>query len=277
MTRLIDRLAPWLALVAAIALTLGCIATVSAADVEDDAPIVLPEVELPEPPRPPPDAVPVVKPGEMYVLTRAAGFALEAIPADAVDISMDTGPVKIRGVFAGDDGKRTSKTFNGFLGIVEPNAGASGRVTLRVWVNGKTAPSFTDYLIDIGVGPRPPPDPPKPTPPIPMPGKFKLLMLYESGDLPKMTAAQNSVLFSTAIHKYMETHGDKTGAAWRCLDKDADVSKLPQDWRDAITKAKTQPVPSFTIVTPPGTEPKVGPLPANEAEALKILEQVGGK
>lgn len=187
MKRLFDRIAPWLSALIVVLIFGVIVAHVSAAEPQKPPDIVFPDFtprEDPKPPLPIP-SVPVVKPGEMYVIV--GKVAVEVIPEDAASVDTDTGPVKIRGLFFNGGGKRESKTFDGFVSIVEPNATASGRVKLRLWSSGNPIPTFTDHFIDIGAGPRPPPEPaPEPDPdPTPTAKKLGIVTIDVAADRAK--------------------------------------------------------------------------------------------
>lgn len=156
--------------------------------------------------------------------------------------------------------------------------------TLRIdWEAKKTVTAGHTLAVNVGVGPAPPgppgPNPPGPAPgpaPIPLAG-FRVLMVYESADLSKMPAAQQAVLFSKSIRDYMNSKcpvgPDGKTREWRIYDKDVDLTAEAKTWRDAMARPRAS-VPWIVIST--GTSGYEGPLPANAAEALALLQKYGG-
>lgn len=136
----------------------------------------------------------------------------------------------------------------------------------------------------VTIGPRPPPGPtppgPKPPDPIPVPASaLRVLFVYESANT--LTKAQNTILNSTAIRKYLDTHcvkgDDGKTPDYRFFDKDVDVSSAGTTIKAMWEAAK----PMFTnlpiIVIFDGLKGTSYPLPATEKETLDLLAKFGGK
>lgn len=148
--------------------------------------------------------------------------------------------------------------------------------------------------------PKPPdPKPPDPKPddgpaPIPIDG-FRVLIVYESADLAKMPSAQNAVLYSRTIREYLDSkcaQGTKN-KEWRIWDKDLDATAEARHWQEALKRGaekasawKPEKDKEGNIVGPKVAYPWImistgktgheGPLPANVAKTMELLEKYGG-
>ena len=126
-----------------------------------------------------------------------------------------------------------------------------------------------------GPGPGPkPPDPPKPgDTPIPGPG-LKVLIIYESAELSKMPATQQSILFARQLRDHLQAKcvvgPDNKTKEWRIYDKDVDTSAESKRWQDAMKRPRKS-VPWIVI----GGEASgyEGPLPATVSETLELLKK----
>lgn len=169
-------------------------------------------------------------------------------------------------------------------------AQAPGRYRLIAWTAQGDIPSeAAECLIVVGnppdPGPTPPPgpDPPPPGPtpppgpsPIPAPG-FRVLILYESAELTKLTRDQLLVLKSQEVRDYLNTKcvkgPDGKTAEWRIWDKDVDASAEQTHWQAALRRDKKS-FPWILIGT--GTGGYEGPLPKNVSDTLSLLIKYGG-
>lgn len=142
-----------------------------------------------------PDALPVVKYGEIYAVEYDTDFELRAYPSKLVDIVRAApGPITVRGVIAGGDGKVTTRVFKGpFVAFVDVLEGASGTLTLVRTPLGLTdGTKITEKLITVNSAPRPPPDKPKPDePPVvddPVTARVKAALTGHPEDAAKFAA-----------------------------------------------------------------------------------------
>lgn len=138
------------------------------------------------------------------------------------------------------------------------------------------------YALSLVVGklpdpePRPPPDPgPKPDP---MPTGFRVLLIHESGAA--MTPAQTAAFYSGRVEEYLRRKTVATDGTqgWRRWDKDADFAPgasptFKQLWE--AVKPKLATLPAVVIVV--NEKATVHPLPATEADLLKLLKASGGE
>ncbi len=127
-----------------------------------------------------------------------------------------------------------------------------------------------------GVLPIPTPDPP----PIPDAG-FRVLIVEETAERGKLTRDQQTILTSTEVRAYLNSHcakgPDGKTPEFRIFDKDTDVSHESAVWQKAMADAKATPgfVVPWLIVSD-GKKGSDGPLPANVADMLAELKKYGG-
>lgn len=135
-----------------------------------------------------------------------------------------------------------------------------------------------------GPGPTPGPTPtptPTPTPdtpaPIPLPG-LRVMMVYESQDLPRLSEAAKSAMFSAAVRSYLDSHcvrdpgNQLPQRVW--IDQHATFGPDAQVWKTALARGQKS-LPWIVIST--GTTGYEGPAPATEAEMLALLKKYGGE
>lgn len=130
------------------------------------------------------------------------------------------------------------------------------------------------FDIHAEYAPTPTPVPPGPAPPIPGPvtGKLdRVLMVYESSN--NMTIAQIHVLNSTAIRTALGNLLPKDGVmpAWRCWDKDVDVSRETPGWKQAWESVKGELKSFPCVVLFSGATHTVVPLPETEDAFLSLI------
>lgn len=242
----------------------------------------LPVAVLPPTPAPRADDVPILDGGKMYVVQSDIPFVLLASPPQLVRISNETGPMKIRGVFADGSGQIETRNYSGkFISIVDPASNSAGRVEL-IGIPREFA-AETDIvrqLLDIGGGPRPPPEPdPGPAPPGPGPTPvatgFRVLFIYETSS--NLTREQLNTLHSTAISGYLNekcAKGPDGRPEWRRWDPDVKMTPKESEslrllWE--ATKPQLKPGPQLVIAV--NGAAKILDLPATEADTLAILKQ----
>ena len=126
------------------------------------------------------------------------------------------------------------------------------------------------------VPPGPGPVPPGPAP-IPVDG-FRVLVVYESAELPKLPPQQQAVLYARSVRDYRDAKcavgPDGKTREWRMWDKDSDASGEAKHWQDAL-KRERKSVPWIIVST--GKGGYEGPLPASVAETLALLKKHGGE
>ena len=148
-------------------------------------------------------------------------------------------------------------------------------------------PHDTDELIVVvgGKPPEPEPDPePDPTPD-PVPGEgFRVLILYETADLGKLTPQQASVFTGGDVRAYLRSKVGKDANGvpeFRVWDDDYAADQMAfetPEWQAAYDKAKTDAagrLPWVLILN--GSKVAASePLPPTVADTLTLLRKYGG-
>jgi len=235
-------------------------------------------------PKPDPSTIPKLTTDLLYIFESDTPLIALSSPAGLVKIVREVGPLRVRGKFIDGNGKTETRTYNA-KNIFLVEVLASGRVELLAIPEGaKTDVDVQRVTLDVDAGdsPRPPPIPPVPPPdppspaPIPVAG-FRVLIVYESGDLTKMPAAQQAILYSKTLRDYLNVKcvagPDSKTREWRIFDKDVDTSGESAVWQ-AVMKRPRSAVP--WIVISDGKAGHEGPLPATVDETLALLKKWGG-
>lgn len=263
-------------------LILAALMTSAIAAMAQPSAIDLPIIVVPPSPMPTPQPVAVTKlsASEMYVIQSDAAFVVRSFPDGLVTITSDAGPVKIKGQFAGGNGKIQTKTF-AKKQVTTIEACGMGRVALDIIPVGfKGEKDIIRVVLDVdsGTAPQPPPKPIDPdvpviTPPIDGDG-FKVLIVYEAMDTNGMTKDQSNAVYGKAMRDYLNakcaTGSDGRTKEWRIFDKDTDTSAAPPQWAKAM-KRERKSVP--WIVVSNGKTGFEGPLPATEAAIMELLNK----
>lgn len=226
----------------------------------------------------------------LYVITREdKDFFIVQGTLGIVNVTMEQGPIKIRGKFVDGDGKYETRVYNEKCvciveavkkGVVELIALDSGAANAD---NEKRA-----VLNVMGMSPNPPPGPTPPTPPTPEPtpnpipgDKNRVLIMYESSELSKLPASQAVQISSPTLRSYLNRKClvgvDGVTPEYRIWDKDVDLSNTTQVWRDAMASAKKDPFKLPVLAVSNGKTGWVGTLPTTEAETLVILKRYLGE
>lgn len=236
-----------------------------------DSPIRLPAQD-PPPPLPMPAAEATRLPaGSLYVVDSDIPVVVMASPAGLVSITAEEGPMKIRGVFAGNE-RTPTRTFKGkYLTLVEAVPDKSGRVELFVVPVGlKSEADILRRTLDVGAGngPQPPPDP---KPPVWDDTPLIVLIVEETAQ----AAATRGALFAdTALAARM---ADKKHR-WRVVDHQVvgPDGKPPADVMRFLDAARGKALPQVFLVDGKGKTRYQGGCPAKASELLALLGKVGG-
>lgn len=149
----------------------------------------------------------------------------------------------------------------------------------------------SEVTVTIGGEPTPtPPTPPGPTPPGPTPtpeptpdapipvAGFRVLVVYETGEVAKLPKEQAAVLYAKQVRDYLNskcvTGADSKTREWRIWDKDVDASGEAKHWQAALARNR-KGVP--WIIISDGKTGFEGPLPASVDEMLRLLKKYGGE
>jgi len=123
--------------------------------------------------------------------------------------------------------------------------------------------------------PYPPPTPPiDPDPPIKDPG-LRVLMVYESQDLPIMSADQKLIFFSTRLRDYLNDNcvlSDVTKTReWRIFDQDIEFPiNCDSVWCNVMERPRAS-IPWIVISN--GMTGFEGPLPRNVEDTITLINQ----
>jgi len=102
--------------------------------------------------------------------------------------------------------------------------------------------------------------------------------VYESEEVSKLTAAQQSVLYGQEVRDYLDAHTvqdpDLKRKSWNVWDQHADTRFTSKTWQDLLS-AKRESLPWIHIQS--GTTSYSGPLPATVPATLELLQKYGGK
>jgi hypothetical protein len=124
-----------------------------------------------------------------------------------------------------------------------------------------------------------PPGPQPPTPdvaPIPLPG-FRVMIIEETADRPRLPSAQLSILFAPEMKDYLNTKcvvgPDGRTPEWRIMDED---TAFPETCDLAWCKAIKRPRASLPwIIISDGKTGYEGPLPGSLPETMDLLRRFG--
>lgn len=272
-----------------------------------DGPIrlpVSPPVPQPLPPAPNPDPISALAADQLYIVDSDTPLIVLASPKGLVSVSEEAGPLKIRGRFVDGTGKVETKTYRG-KHIFTIEALGSGRVELLIVpVGAAKEADVIRRVIDVSAGegpippPKPKPDPkpdPKPVDPAPIPeAGLRVMIVYESQDLPKMPPAQSAIIYGAKVREYLNANcvvgPDGKTREYRFWDADVDASGESKLWQGAFKRSKTkiaewEPIkdadgkvigPSsalpWLLISNPGKGGFEGPLPADVDAFLSLVK-----
>lgn len=164
---------------------------------------------------------------------------------------------------------------------------AEGRYKFVAVASLKDEHTRVDFDVVIGIAPPvvTPPGPGPVNPPGPSPGTpltgMRVLILEETSPTTQPTKAQQEALHSPTVMAYLDQKAAVSSGErrWRRLDPDVTVANLPKVWQDmraAVTNATTPQVVVAGLVG--GVEKIVftGPYPATPDEALAFFKKWGG-
>jgi len=243
-----------------------------------------PSIRLPDIPQPAP--APVVTPdtpvkllGEtLYVVDSDLPLVVLCSPAGVLKVTEEAGPIKIRGVFAGNE-KSSTRTFKGkHVYTVEVADGKSGRCELLIVPTGiKTEAEVIRRLIDANTGPQPPPIPPKPDPdpkpdPVVWPESPLIVVVIEETE--QASNGRGAFFADAALTARMVEKGHK----WRAVDQNVvgPDGRPPADIVRFLEAAKGKSLPQVFLVDGKGKTRHQGDCPAKASDLIAQLKKVGG-
>lgn len=204
---------------------LECLLFVAAAPPEP-SPIHLPTVRDTVPAPMPADAAVTLTPDVWYVVEADVPCLAFLSPGGAVKFSKETGPIKLRGKFAGGSGVET-KTFSA-KHVYLFEAVKDGRDELIIVPVGATDEGAARRVtFQVGQMPQPPPGPgPKPPEPKPVVTSFRVIIGFESG----VTVPQSviNIAHGRVVEEWLNANctGGKSG--WRRRDQNLSSENDPR-------------------------------------------------
>jgi len=239
--------------------------------------IRLPDLPIPDVPKPPPDSVVTLSEGQLYIIDSDVQLVVLSSPAGILTATEEKGPVKMRGEFVDKPGKVSTRTFKGPW-VYTVDVVATGRAELLVVPLGfKTEKDVLRRTLDANLGPRPPPVPPVPPVPPPTPGPIPPPAPVKSGewvivvaDDANQTVAQGQLLDGPTLRAL------KAAGKCRVFGSVTEADKLKaKNYDKTMSDFKLSP-PCFFVLDG-SAPPKVvasGPLPADDATLAAKLKEV---
>lgn len=180
------------------------------------------------------------------------------------------------------DPNGTPTFFDAAVGSVIVVAKNPGKCRVALLVIGEDG--FPDRLtsqvfaIEDGPGPNPP-DPPVPPGPVPPPADgLHVLIVYDSLTLSKLTFSQQGILSAGSLRDYLDAKcpagPDGKTKEYRIWDQSVDTTNVAKYWQDTM-KLPRASVPWIYISN--SKTSFSGPLPADTAATLELIQKYGGK
>lgn len=211
---------------------------------------------------------------QLFVIDSDVPLFVFGSPTGLVKVTTESGPIKIKGLFAGGPPFSQTKTFAGKYVYTVESADRTGRCELIVVPAGIKAESEAiRRIIDVGAGPVLPPSallpPPKAVPPVlpPSTGPARLIVLVVGETGKTASEAIEAVLADKTVAARMvekEHRYRTTGKA----DKDEDLVRF-------IAMADGQPLPQVFLVDEAGRVREQAKLSTAEA-LLGLIKKAGG-
>lgn len=208
----------------------------------------------PTPPTPPPAGAPVVTAGTAPAVV-GVDFSYQVVASNAPTAYAATG---LPGGLSIDPTK----------GVITGRATGEGSYPATVTATNKAGSGTA--VVTIVVSKPTTPDTP---PPIDGPG-LRMMIVYETGNLPLYPSAQRSAMFSQKVRDYLRPKlykDDNTYPALWTVDKDSPPLRVP-DWvKTTLDKYKGQTLPYLIVSN--GKTGYTGPVPENTDKLLELLKK----
>lgn len=203
-----------------------------------------------------------------------------AAPGDLVILSAKAeGALNYSWILANSD-----KTFlpveNGTKAVFA--SGAAGKYIFVLSASDATTLGSVKHVLTIGQpepepDPDPPPPPPPPPPPDPDPAPipadgFRVLIVYESGDMTKYPIETQMILTGADVREFLKSNCVNEGGTpgFRIYDPDVNIGGDLEVWKQAITRPRTA-IPWVVISN--GKTGFEGPLPKTPTEFLDLCKK----
>lgn len=213
---------------------------------------------------------------EFYVIEADTDVKILLKPNAVLSMNKLTGPVLMRGRFAGGERKVETRSYAGTIYSIEGMQPGQADIII---LPDEGEPVWRTLVVS-GLGPQPPPGPgPTPDPPIP-PGpvtSFRVIFVKESGQT--LNAAQTAIPGSKEIRDYLNRKVTKDGGivAWREFDPQQ-VTTNEQATMRALwetVKPKIDRVPALVIEV--NGKATVMDFPKDVADCMATLKRYGGE
>lgn len=221
---------------------------------------------------------------EIFVIDSDVEVAVVVSPEKPVKVVSEEGPIRIRGKFAGGEGKLETRVFPGkFITIIEPKEiGTTEIFVIPLGLKSKDDIVRRVIDVDAGKGPIPPPNPdPKPNPepqpqPEPAKGPFYIAVIRDVG---KIDFDTGNLLADVKFWDGLKT--DKSD--WGFFSHVSELAnkngylKLVEDVQKANGGSANNFVPSLLILDKAtGKRLSAMKLPVNKEEITKEINKLKG-
>jgi len=268
-----------------VSVAIATLFTISAIGDDTKPPIRFPTIKVKDenpPPKPPPaDQAVTLESDSWYVVESDVECLIFLSPGGSVGFTKEAGPIKLKGKFAGGNGKVETRSYvSKYLYVFDPMK--DGRDELLIMPVGikKEADAFRQTF-QVGQMPQPPPRPdPDPKPPKPdepvVITSFKVIFVKDPNS--NLSIDQHAVFYGKAITDYLDAKCTKQNGQpeWRRYQQNTnatnDLSGMAELWADV--QAKITGVTCMVIAV--NKKAEIVPLPANVADALALLKKYGG-
>lgn len=144
-------------------------------------------------------------------------------------------------------------------------------------------PASVRVVINGPAPPPVPPTPPGPVPPTPGPAPIagdglRVLIVYETQEIGKLTPGQFQTVFGEPMRTMLDSKcvvgPDNKTREWRIYDKDISTTNVPKNWQDAM-KRDRKSVPWLIVSNPQKGGGFEGPLPERVEDTIALLNKFG--
>lgn len=244
-------------------------------------PVVVPVSSLADEvvtPLPPPACI--IGPEEVEVSETEKYTTAFSVPLTEAgkEYSWQIQPAGVTSIYGSND----KETFVVLMNLTRGKAAAKQYFVSFVSYDAKQHDTHT-ITLKGPVAPEPPPTPPvpptPPTPPTPPPSPapipdpgFRVLIVYESGDLPTYPIETQIILTGQDVRDFLKANCINEGqtAGFRIYDDDVNLGSELEVWKQAMTRERKS-LPWVVISN--GTTGFEGPLPKTPTEFLELCKK----
>lgn len=210
--------------------------------------------------------------GALFIVDSDVPVVVMTSPGGLVTLTPDEGPLRVRGVFAGTDGRTETRTFKGkYLTLVEAVAGKAGQAELFVVPVGlKQESDVIRRILQVGGGGKV--DPPAPDPDQVWPQEPLIVLVIEDTDA--AAATRGAIFADAALAARMADKGHR----FRVISKAVvgPDGQPPADVKRFLSAVIGKPIPQVFLVSGDGKTRFQGDLPAKASDLLDLIRRHGG-